>query len=308
VPTYGAKEKGVYYVKVTFTSNSACRFDRLLPACAYQGGKTRIAAQLVDLILRIPFNKPLADMSFYDVCCGCGAFSIELRNRGIAPNQISMLDLGPWGRFWETIGTGCLDENAWNQFIRAIPSDPEQISSWIKKLSQQNALENTVFTYLVLQAASFGGKAIWINNNKWCNTTFRSYWKPTATSKRRSPVNPMMPMPETLRQRVLTISQQMRGIRGFCADAMHADICADIIYIDPPYGGLTQYGYNLELTSLITRLRSKCKILAVSEAKPLPEATHNFIVTTQRTKGGISGNRQSSNPEILSVFTDSTTP
>lgn len=293
---------------MTFGPKFASQFGKLVPACAYQGGKTRIAAQLVDHILNIPFNKPLTDVSFYDVCCGSGAFSIELINRGIAPSQISMLDLGPWGKFWETVGTNCFDENAWDQFIRTIPTDVEQISSWIKRLSQQNALENTVFTYLVLQAASFGGKAIWIKNNKWCNTTFRSYWKPTATSKRRSPVNPMMPMPETLRKRVLAISQQMRGVHGFCSEAMHADICADIIYIDPPYDGLTQYGHKLELISLVNRLRTKCRILAVSEAKPLPDATYNFIVTTRRAKGGISGNRHSVNPEILSIFTDSTTP
>ena len=62
-----------------------------------------------------------------------------------------------------------------------------------------------VYDYLLLQAGAFGSKWIGIEGNKWTNNTFRSYWLPTETSNRKSPVNPMMPLPNTLYERVFNI-------------------------------------------------------------------------------------------------------
>ena len=67
--------------------------------CSYQGGKQRIASQIVDVILE---SLPSENTQFYDLCCGSGAISIELVNRGIDPKSISMLDISSWGTFWWT--------------------------------------------------------------------------------------------------------------------------------------------------------------------------------------------------------------
>lgn len=65
--------------------------------CAYQGGKQRISKDIVDII----FNKCYIDKNtkFFDLCCGSGAFSIELINRGILPENITMVDAGCFGAF-----------------------------------------------------------------------------------------------------------------------------------------------------------------------------------------------------------------
>src|SRR3546814_11771185 len=46
--------------------------------CAYQGGKQRVAAQIVDLLLGA---NPGPNTRFYDLCCGSAAVSIELVKR-----------------------------------------------------------------------------------------------------------------------------------------------------------------------------------------------------------------------------------
>ena len=48
--------------------------------CSYQGGKQRIAPQIVDNLIEASNS---SNSFFYDLCCGSGAISIELVNRGI---------------------------------------------------------------------------------------------------------------------------------------------------------------------------------------------------------------------------------
>jgi len=103
---------------------------------------------------------------------------------------------------------------------------------------------------LLLQSASFGAKPIWISQfgtNKWENCSFRNYWQPTLTSNRRSPVNPMMPMPETLLERAKLICKKMKGVIGIKTSAciMHPEENT-VIYIDPPYKGRTKYMMDMD--------------------------------------------------------------
>ena len=42
---------------------------KLLPPCAYQGGKQRLANQICDII----DEREGSDFVFYDLCCGSGA-------------------------------------------------------------------------------------------------------------------------------------------------------------------------------------------------------------------------------------------
>ena len=84
--------------------NQSPTTPRLTAPCTYQGGKQRYARQIVDHI----FEQGTIDTeaTFYDVCCGSGAISVELINRGVAPERITMLDISTWGAFWNALGRG----------------------------------------------------------------------------------------------------------------------------------------------------------------------------------------------------------
>ena len=123
----------------------------------------------------------------------------------------------------------------------------------LKKASHFND-ENRVYDYLILQSGSFGGKALWSDNNKWHHHGFRDYWMPTETSVRRSPCNPTHPEPSVMYERLKNIVDVCGGnIR-----ALHMDVrdfikrevfgTNSIIYIDPEYKGTT--GYKTDLNKL----------------------------------------------------------
>src|SRR3546814_15369910 len=88
--------------------------------CAYQGGKQRVAAQIVDLLLGA---NPGPNTRFYDLCCGSAAVSIELVKRGIEPPRIFMLHISSWGVFWTTICLVTFDMDVVDQFLSEFPSD-----------------------------------------------------------------------------------------------------------------------------------------------------------------------------------------
>lgn len=69
--------------------------EKLEIPCSYQGGKQRLAKQIVDIFYKE--NNIDNNTQFYDICCGSGAVSIELLNRGIKPSNIHMIDKSPWG-------------------------------------------------------------------------------------------------------------------------------------------------------------------------------------------------------------------
>ena len=260
----------------------------LISPTTYQGGKHRIAGQILDVI------NPQGE-DFYDLCCGSGNISIELINRGYDPTKIHMLDCGPWGLFWKLVGEGRFDLHKFQQICKDIPAEATEIQGYIKELSKQPADIDTPYVYLLLQAASFGGKSIWIKDNKWQNCSFRSYWTPTATSNRRSHVNPMMPMPPTLLQRATAICEKMTGVHGYYQNIEDFQPGKGIVYIDPPYSNLTAYGNTFDVLTYAQKFNCY-----VSEAQPL---TSKFVVVSEgRKKGGISGERTSIAAEILNIF------
>ena len=69
--------------------------EKLEIPCSYQGGKQRLAKQIVDIFYAE--NEINDDTKFYDLCCGSGAVSLELINRGFNPNNIIMIDNGCFG-------------------------------------------------------------------------------------------------------------------------------------------------------------------------------------------------------------------
>lgn len=271
--------------------------DILEIPCSYQGGKQRLAKQIVDIFYKE--NNINDDTKFFDLCCGSGAISLELINRGFNPNNITMIDNGCFGQFWQDIANGEFDLDIFKREIENLPN-LENIQSYLKKLSDLPVDEDKmVYHYLLLQAGAFGSKQIWIENNKWKNNTFRSYWLPTETSNRRSSVNPMMPMPNTLYNRVESIVEQLSGSiiasRESVFDAVYR-IDEErnkgnkniIIYIDPPYANTTGYKETFDIYSLEGQIWSTSPIY-ISEGYKMQGASESYLLSVGRTKGNISG-------------------
>ena len=271
--------------------------DILEIPCSYQGGKQRLAKQIVDIFYKE--NNINDDTKFFDLCCGSGAISLELINRGFNPNNITMIDNGCFGQFWQDIANEEFDLDIFKREIENLPN-LENIQSYLKKLSDLPVdKDKMVYHYLLLQAGAFGSKQIWIENNKWKNNTFRSYWLPTETSNRRSPVNPMMPMPNTLYDRVEAIVEQLSGSiiasRESVFDAVYR-IDEErnkgnkniIIYIDPPYANTTGYKETFDIYSLEGQIWSTSPIY-ISEGYKMKGASESYLLSVGRTKGNISG-------------------
>lgn len=270
--------------------------------CSYQGGKQRVAAQIADHLLKAA---PGPNSRFYDLCCGSGAVSIELVNRGVDPSRIWMLDISSWGSFWSAIGSGTFNMDAFDQFLSELPSDKRDLKTYMSALSALPVGNHEVELYPLLQACSFGGKQIWRNGERWANACFRDYWEPTATSIRRSHANPMQPSSTELRRRIDALVSGMRGVTCLNMDIMSvlsAPIPSNaVVYVDPPYQGTTRYAFNFDLTSFIKRFREVNQVpLFVSEGVPLND--NALMLIFGGAKGGISGARKGKHQEWLSHF------
>lgn len=268
--------------------------------CSYQGGKQRVAAQIVDQLLAAA---PGPDSRFYDLCCGSGAVSIELVNRGVDPSRVHMLDISSWGSFWTAIGAGTFDMDAFEHFLVGLPSDKRDFKTHMSVLSALPVGEHEAELYPLLQACAFGGKQIWRNGEHWANACFRDYWEPTATSVRRSPANPMQPGPEELRRRINDLANGMRGVTCHITDIM-AFVATplpsnSVVYVDPPYQSTTDYAFSFDLPSFINRFDEiNHAPLFISEGVPLNESS--LMLTFGGAKGGISGTRKGKHQEWLS--------
>lgn len=277
----------------------------LVSPCSYQGGKQRVAKEIVDYILNTSFSTK--DMKFYDLCCGSGAITVELLNRGISADHIVMCDKSSWGVFWKSIGRGTFDLNKFYSYSKEVPRDKSQIQKHMKVLSQTNADIDEEYKYILLQAASFGGKQIWNTEGKWQNTSFRDYWQPTVTSKRRSPVNLMQPMIGVLEKRIEDLVLNCKGLICYHTDVYEMleviknDKTDKIIYIDAPYTNTTGYGFNFDLSDFPSKLFTvTVGYIFVSEKEIL---TDNAIkLNFFGAKGGISGNKKCKHEEWLNVF------
>ncbi len=272
---------------------------KLLPPCSYQGGKQRLANQICDIIE----EREGSDFVFYDLCCGSGAVSLEMVNRD---KEVVMIDKGPFGSFWEKIGNNDFNINLLRVEIDKLP-EIERIGEYLKELSNKPVDDKLfVYHYLLLQSGSFGSKQIWVNNNKWCNNTFRNYWKPTATSNRKSPVNPMMPMPETLYARVEDIinfgGKQITGYNIDIYDSIDIiknDNRKKVIYIDPPYLNTTGYFENFDIFEILKQLEGYT--VYVSEGFEFDNC-ESIILSEGRKKGNVSGTvKKDAVKEVLNI-------
>lgn len=276
--------------------------NKLVPPCSYQGGKQRLAKQIVDIILEQ--NDITEYTKFYDLCCGCGAITLELINRGIHPTNITMVDKGLFGKFWNSIANNEFNLDVFQQEIKKIP-EKEYIKNYLQNLSNKKVdFELLEYHYLLLQSGSFGSKQIYIKEDKWKNNSFRNYWLPTENSNRRSPVNPMMPMPDTLFNRVKNIVDNLSGIiNAIYSDVKDIKIEENaIIYIDPPYKNTESYDDNFDYENFIYN-NKKNNIIYLSEGYALEDAKSSILLSKSRLKGNISGNiKRKPTEEWLNIF------
>lgn len=277
---------------------------KLVPPCSYQGGKQRLAKQIVDIIFEQ--NEINEYTKFYDLCCGSGAITLELINRGIHPSNITMVDEGVYGAFWNSVANNEFDLEIFKSEIDKLP-ELKDIQKYLQELSNQDVdNDKLVYHYLLLQSGSFGSKQIWIENNRWNNNSFRSYWLPTETSSRRSPVNPMMPMPKTLYDRVKDIVEYLGG----SINAINSDISKiewhfdenSIVYIDPPYKNTAGYGNDFDYEEFIINNWAYVNIY-VSEGYKMDSVEDAILLSKGRTKGNIRGDvKKKPTEEWLNIY------
>ena len=276
---------------------------KIKPMFAYQGGKSKVAKKIVDVVKKNHGE----DFTFVDVCCGGGSVSIEMVNEGLHPENIYMFDAGAIGAFWQQVSEGAIDIEYLEYLIDKIPKNPRDIQAHLKEMSEikYEYVGEVVHEYLLLQAGAFGGKQIFDEGGKFSNTSFRAYWEPTETSSRRSPVNPMMPMPDTLLRRVKEIVETMAPIKAAHTYAENVDfnrIVSDsskevVVYIDPPYKGTTGYKDTVNLELVINKAKSAGCAVYVSEYYAMSD---NYVVLSETNKGGISGKRAGIMVEYMS--------
>ena len=266
--------------------------------CSYQGGKQKIAGEIVDIF----FNREKIDdnTKFYDLCCGSGSVSVELINRGVNPQNITMIDSSVWGVLWRSIGEGKFDIDRFEKLLLEIPSDVAKVKSYMDNLAKKNPTIDTEYVFLILQSASFGGKALWIEEDRWKTQGFRDYWLPTETSIRRSPVNPMSPMPETLLNRVKELVVKAVGVKGIHENVFNFNKFSEnsLIYIDPPYANTTGYGHSIDILEYVRKIDKK---IYVSEGKKISDSA---IEISKSKKSGITGKRKSPNEEWINIFNE----
>lgn len=264
--------------------------SKLIPPCSYQGGKQRLSKQIVDIIFEQ--NEINDNTKFYDLCCGSGAITLELINRGVNPKNITMVDASMWGKLWETIGNNEFKLDIFKNEIDKLP-EISNINKYLKEINTNKIIkELDIYHFLLQQAGSFGSKYIDSDGDNWLNATFRNYWTPTETSNRRSPVNPMMPMPNTLFQRTELIVKNISGkIKAIHSKIEDVDWCFDnnsIVYIDPPYKNTSGYYYDFDYEDFITN--NKYITIYVSEGYEMSSADDSILLSKGRSKGNVRGN------------------
>lgn len=266
---------------------------KLVPPCSYQGGKQRLSKKIVDIIFEQ--NEITENTKFYDLCCGSGAISLEMVNRGFHPSNIIMVDSGCFGQVWNSIANDEFNLELFKQEVNKLP-DKSGCKTYLETIANSEIdTELEIYHYLLLQSGSFGGKALWTESNKWKHHGFRDYWMPTATSVRRSPCNPMQPNPNEMYNRAEILVENLGGI----INAIHGDIndfvdnsdmeenC--IIYIDPPYKNTTGYKNDINILSVVKKLRDKSPSASiyVSEGEKISDIA---IDVSNGKKGNITGN------------------
>lgn len=207
----------------------------LKPPAVYQGAKQKIAGKILDVI------DPKLEQPFWDLCCGSGAITCELLNRGFKPEQITMVDSGPWALFWQEISDGSFDINRLRTLIARLPKDPNAIGFFLKGLAA-GAKTWDAPTFLLLQAGSYRCKAVGFNRNPLDSYGLDGTFKLPGVNG-----DGLRPHASEILSRVEALMERGRGLNVLRLDVREVHIPPGAtVYVDPPYSGTTGYAGKLD--------------------------------------------------------------
>ena len=212
-----------------------------------------------------------------------------------------MVDAGPWGWFWRDVGSGQFDFAEFARLWGTMPSDAKLVARWVH--DEIVPLPPTSVSFIILQAASFGSTPVWWDGTKWRrgegNRRYkaRSYWEPKPGSKETKPRGTIF-RPEDIPKRIESLLHRAHGVRGVAGRAEDTVIDADVIYIDPPYGGTSGYGCDIAWRSIVSSASSP---VLVSEAVAFDDATE-AVELVSRKGASLNGKSKAVFNEWLNVY------
>lgn len=180
----------------------------------YVGSKDPHADRILDFINVKP------GQTFCDLCCGSGAISRRLVNRGFNPFDIIMIDGGPWGLFWHKIGLSEFSLGRFSDLCDEFVKDPV---AWSRQTLREPLDDDTVYRFILLQSMAWKGIPVkFTKRNTFSTLTLRP-----------SPA----PKVETLFGRVVEVVATMVGVDGRMSDVRKFTPDKNcVLFYDPPYG------------------------------------------------------------------------
>lgn len=242
---------------------------KLTSVTAYQGSKRKYADKIVEYLLA-HWRK---QYEYYDVCCGTGSITLSLIRHGVDPSQITMIDAGLWGLFWESITTDTFNIDVFEDYIKYIPREQQLIKGYLEELAQESPYINTVQKFILFQSANFGGKYLAIKNDKWYNLNIKKCWFPNEYSKRQNTSGTFTTSPSTMLDRIILIMIKTKGLTAYRRDAASYTHYKrrSLIYVDPDYDGYYHYEHSIDVDNFVRNILRDNHFtkIFVSEAKRL---------------------------------------
>lgn len=181
----------------------------------YQGNKNRYASRIEKEIHQTT-GKDFYTLPFYEFCCGSAAVS-----RQLSPNPTTLIDLGPWGKFWNIV-------SLWGKQVK---NEAEEITAsmyetWVRRMALRAPPSDPLdwaITFLALQREAFNGKPVSYNKVSWKHPGFGTQFSYTAWTKAVDQA----------------LSLNIRAAHKGDVNNFHAK--PGIIYMDPDYEGTQGY-------------------------------------------------------------------
>lgn len=273
---------------------------KLLPPCGYKGGKRRYGEIIANQILSLQRTGKI-----WDVCCGSGAVTLALINKGISSEDIICVEAGPWALFWKSVADETFDIDYFESMIyKVINMDQKKVAEWVETTIAKE--EPSAERFIILQACAYGAEAVWWDNTKWRrghsktnrNYCARKYWEPGLNSKEKKPRGTMF-VPQTVLEMTKSILNRAKGLSVIQGDAQHevVPVDGDIVYIDPPYYGVSGYGWELDVLKLVEKLEVP---MIVSEGKELPGSDRVIVLDSRKSSSLRGGSKKGT--EYLNFF------
>lgn len=256
-------------------------------------------------------------MNILELCCGSAALSMSLigcvppvpymgSKRKVAKNiieatgihmlgpvnRIRLCDTGPWGIAWQVLSNV---ENR-EEISKIIDEwcNEDQRSLWDRLRNSPPPLDPIQYTatFLTLQRFSYRSKPIYIKpDNTWKTHGFA---KTDAYGSKPRPTFNWNILPQ-----LPTVAQRIRNIpSNVCIQSIQTDVInirvperatGWVVYIDPPYRGLTEYGHTLSRDAVIhiaMKWHIAGAIVIISEAEPIQIPRWKVVNVTPGKMGG----------------------